>query len=249
MMLAFLLMLCVTMSLWCQSPHQCTELMFSYSELSCGINNHTAWCTSPVHVVLQHILLGWSVADGYRNGDQCHPVGCMTREGLYVFVPLSPIVWAVAVVFWRCPSVCACLGVLACCRLLVLRLCSFAELYVWHCVPSVLWCCWLSGRKGIRPVKKLSGGVLAWLSDWSEVQTCIWPSGRHCHSLSLASVKSRLVFTARCYASAVLATHTYKISCVPPSVCLSVRLSQVGVLLKWLNVGSHKQHHTIVQGL
>jgi len=29
--------------------------------------------------------------------------------------------------------------------------------------------------KGIRPVKKLSGGVLAWLSVWSEVQTCIWP--------------------------------------------------------------------------
>ena len=32
------------------------------------------------------------------------------------------------------------------------------------------------GRKGIRPVKKLSGGVLAWLCVWSEVQTCIWPS-------------------------------------------------------------------------
>ena len=32
-----------------------------------------------------------------------------------------------------------------------------------------------------------------WLSDWSEVQTCIWPSGCHCHSVSLASVKSRLV--------------------------------------------------------
>jgi len=28
----------------------------------------------------------------------------------------------------------------------------------------------------IRRVKKLSGGVLAWLSVWSEVQTCIWPS-------------------------------------------------------------------------
>jgi len=27
-----------------------------------------------------------------------------------------------------------------------------------------------------------------------------------------------------------------------------VRLSQVGVLLKWLNVGSRKQHHTIAQG-
>ena len=25
-------------------------------------------------------------------------------------------------------------------------------------------------------VKKLSGGVLVWLSVWSEVQTCIWPS-------------------------------------------------------------------------
>jgi len=24
--------------------------------------------------------------------------------------------------------------------------------------------------------KKLSGGVLVWLSVWSEVQTCIWPS-------------------------------------------------------------------------
>jgi len=59
--------------------------------------------------------------------------------------------------------------------------------------PSVLWHCWLGGRKGIRPVKKLSGGVLAWLSVWSEVQTCIWPSWCHCHSLSLAPVKSILV--------------------------------------------------------
>ena len=40
----------------------------------------------------------------------------------------------------------------------------------------------------------MSGGVLAWLSAWSKVQTCIWPSWCHCHSLSLASVKSRLVF-------------------------------------------------------
>jgi len=34
---------------------------------------------------------------------------------------------------------------------------------------------WLGGRKGIRPVKKLSAEVLAWLSVWSEVQTCIRP--------------------------------------------------------------------------
>ena len=58
----------------------------------------------------------------------------------------------------------------------------------------MLWRCWLGSRKGIRSVKKLSGGLLAWLSVWSEVQTCIWPSWCHCHSLSLASFKSRLVF-------------------------------------------------------
>ena len=51
------------------------------------------------------------------------------------------------------------------------------------------------------------------------------------------------VFTARCYASAVLAM----------ALCLSVRLSvcpsQVGVLLKRLNVGSQKQHNTTAQGV
>ena len=65
-------------------------------------------------------------------------------------------------------------------------------------VPSVLWRCWLGGRKGIRPVKNFSGGVLAWLSVWSEVRTCIWPSWCHCHSLSLASVKPRFVWPFWC---------------------------------------------------
>ena len=52
----------------------------------------------------------------------------------------------------------------------------------------------LVGRQEGHPAcKKLSGGVLAWLSVWSNVQTCICPSGFHCQSLSLASVKSRLV--------------------------------------------------------
>ena len=31
-------------------------------------------------------------------------------------------------------------------------------------------------QEGHPACKKLSGGVLAWLSAWSEVQTCIWPS-------------------------------------------------------------------------
>jgi len=39
------------------------------------------------------------------------------------------------------------------------------------------------------------------------------------------------------------------ISCHRVSDCLSVRLSQVGVLLKRLNVGSRKQRRTIDQGL
>ena len=51
--------------------------------------------------------------------------------------------------------------------------------------PLVGW------QEGHPACKKHSGGVLAWLSVWSEVQTCIWSSW--CHSLSLASVKSRLV--------------------------------------------------------
>ena len=38
-------------------------------------------------------------------------------------------------------------------------------------------------------------------------------------------------------------------SCVCPSVCVSVCPSQVGVLLKQLNVGTRKQRHTIAQGL
>ena len=63
--------------------------------------------------------------------------------------------------------------------------------------------------------------------------------------------RSRAVFTARCYASAVLAMALCL--SIRPSVCLSVCpsvcLSQVGVLLKRQNVGSHKQHHTIAQGL
>ena len=58
--------------------------------------------------------------------------------------------------------------------------------------PSVLWRCWLGGRKGIRPVK----------TEWwgADVAICLEhsadlrePSWCHCHSLSLASGKSRLV--------------------------------------------------------
>ena len=47
--------------------------------------------------------------------------------------------------------------------------------------------------KNIHILCNMSSEVLAWLSVWSEVQTCIRSSRCHCHSLSLASLKSRLV--------------------------------------------------------
>ena len=63
-------------------------------------------------------------------------------------------------------------------------------------VPSVLWSCWLGGRKGIRPVKNWLvwcwRGYLVWLSVCSEVQIAYVPAdatATHC----LASLKSRLV--------------------------------------------------------
>ena len=46
-------------------------------------------------------------------------------------------------------------------------------------------------QEGHPVCKKPSSGVLAWLSLYSKVQTCIRPSW--CHSLSLASEKSRLL--------------------------------------------------------
>jgi len=51
-----------------------------------------------------------------------------------------------------------------------------------------------------------------------------------------------IIFTSAKLASA-------GISCRRVSVCLSVRLSQVGVVLKRLKVESRKQRHTIAQGL
>jgi len=56
------------------------------------------------------------------------------------------------------------------------------------------------------------------------------------------------IFTARCCASAVLANPTQPMGQPNPwtsFLCPSVCLSQVGVLLKRLNVGSHKQHHRV----
>jgi len=44
-------------------------------------------------------------------------------------------------------------------------------LYCLQCFDAVGW---VAGRA--YGLKKLNGGVLAWLSVWSEMQTCTWPS-------------------------------------------------------------------------
>jgi len=52
---------------------------------------------------------------------------------------------------------------------------SVIYFYFYFCAFSALTL--LVGRlEGHPACKKLSGGVLAWLSVWSKVQTCIWPS-------------------------------------------------------------------------
>jgi len=57
------------------------------------------------------------------------------------------------------------------------RICAFSALTL------------LVGLQEGHPVcEKLSGGMMAWLCIWVKVQTCIWPSWCHCHSLSLAPV-------------------------------------------------------------
>jgi len=94
----------------------------------------------------------------------------------------------------------------------------------------VLWRCWLGGRKGFRPVKKLSGGVLAWLSVWSVVQTCIWPSWCHCHSLSLASVKSRLALPFWYRLARVVSEKGPLNGCV--CVCVSVAFNKRWCILR-----------------
>ena len=64
--------------------------------------------------------------------------------------------------------------------------------------------------------------MLVWLSVWSEVHTCIWPSWCHCHSLSLALVNSRLVLSFW-YSLAWVVPEKGHYTCACVCVCLSER--------------------------
>ena len=52
---------------------------------------------------------------------------------------------------------------------------SMGIYFLYFCAFSALTLL-VGWQEGHPACKKLSGGVLAWLSVWSEVQTCIWPS-------------------------------------------------------------------------
>jgi len=93
-------------------------------------------------------------------------------------------------------------------------------MYCLHYVPSVLWCCWLGGRKGIAR-KNLSDEVLALLSVWSEVQmTCIWSGWCHCHPIISASVKSRMAYPSGSGLPGSPGKKSVKRQCVCVCVCV-----------------------------
>jgi len=103
-------------------------------------------------------------------------------------------------------------------------------------MPLVGW------QEGHPACKKLSG-VLAWLSDWSEVQTCIWPSGCQCHSLSLASVKSsRSVFPFWYRLTRVVPDKGTLNRCVCVSTCMTCHKPLRSKIL-------HSFHHLVVKWL
>ena len=74
--------------------------------------------------------------------------------------------------------------------------------------------------------------MLVWLSVWSEMQTCVWPSWCHCHSLSFASVKSRLVLPFWFWLTRVVPEKGPLNGCV--CVCMSMVFAAGGYDNAWL---------------
>jgi len=61
-------------------------------------------------------------------------------------------------------------------QLLVLLFYLFSVMFVFSASAFSALTLLVGRQEGHPACKKLSGGVLAWLSVWSEVQSCIWPS-------------------------------------------------------------------------
>ena len=125
------------------------------------------------------------------------------------------------------------------------------SLMYWHAI-TLIWLSLKSGsmiytaltllvgrQEGHPACKKLSGGVLVWSSVWSEMQTCIWPS---CQSLSLASVKSRLVLPFWYRLTRVVPEKGVKRVCV--CVCVCDLQNKCGYLLNGMMRNLRKFNHS-----
>jgi len=79
-----------------------------------------------------------------------------------------------------------------------------------------------------------------WTATWCCFTVIAWP-------ITSQEVRRLMVWLFSVMQYSVLLQCDVMLACYMPSsyVCLS----QVGVLLKWLNIGSQRQHHTIAQGL
>ena len=101
-------------------------------------------------------------------------------------------------------------------------------------------------QEGHPACKKLSGRVLTWLSVWSKVQTCIRPSGCHCHSLSLASVKSRLVLPFWYWLTRVVLEKGPLNGCVCVCVYNGLGDAAQNCLSPWWDPGLHLKYDSMV---
>ena len=98
-------------------------------------------------------------------------------------------------------------------------------------LPSVLWHCWLGGRKGIRPVKTWVVGCWHGYLSGARCRLAYGPADAtaHCHSLFLASVISRLFFTF------LVSAHPDSPGKGPLNGCMCVCLSSFSGY-QWCNV-------------
>ena len=78
-------------------------------------------------------------------------------------------------------------------KLLILSEMNIAciNVVIYHCgiLPSVLWHCWLGGRKGIEPVKTEWWGTGMVICMEQGANDCIWSSSCHCHPIVSCSGK------------------------------------------------------------
>ena len=66
-------------------------------------------------------------------------------------------------------------------------------------MPSVLWCCWFGGRKGIWPVKTKWWGTGVVICLQRGAMICIWSSWCHCHPITscYSKIQNGLPFWCR----------------------------------------------------